>query len=70
MAVPNVFVVCVAPADKIDCGTGISCDRNVRFELCILTANDNDDKSDGNGVKSDRRVIVSEHNLEEKRKKS
>lgn len=69
---PTVFVVddvIIPPPDpgaiddNIDWGTGISCDRNVRLELCILTANDNDDKSDGNGVRSDRRVIVNEHSL-------
>lgn len=45
------------------CGTGISCDRNVRFELCIFTANDSDVRSGGNGVNNVRRDIVNEHNL-------
>lgn len=48
---------------KLNWGTGISCDRSVRFELCILTANDNDVRSDGNGVKIVKRVTVNEHNL-------
>lgn len=45
------------------CGTGISWDLNVRFELCIFTANDNDVRSGGNGIMSVSRVIDSEHNL-------
>lgn len=74
--VPFVFGSCVPPgpppppppiaalcgANK-ECGTEISCDRNVRFELCILTASDSDVKSDGNGASNVSRVIVSEHSL-------
>lgn len=52
-----------AVADSADNGTGISWERSVRLELCILTANERDDKSAGNGVSSDRRVMVNEHNL-------
>lgn len=52
------------------CGTGISCERNVRLELCIFTANDNDVKSGGNGIISVRRVIDNEHNLEAKKKQN
>lgn len=48
---------------RSDCGTGISCDLNVRLELCILTANDNDVRSGGNGIMSDSLVIDNEHNL-------
>jgi hypothetical protein len=48
----------------VNCGTGISCERRVRFELCILTASDSDERSAGRAVSSDNRVIVSEHNLE------
>lgn len=50
------------------CGTGISSDLNVRLELCIFTANDNDVISDGNGVISVSFVIESEHSLQEKNK--
>lgn len=45
------------------CGTGISCERNVRFELCIFTASDSDVRSAGNGVSNDRREMVSEQSL-------
>lgn len=48
---------------RSDCGTGISCDLNVRLELCILTANDNDVRSGGSGIMSDSLVIDNEHNL-------
>lgn len=58
---PGVYVP--PPTANIDWPTEISCERNVRFELCIFTANDSDDKSDGNGASNDKRVIVSEHNL-------
>lgn len=47
----------------VNCGTGISCERSVLFELCILTASDSDERSAGRAVSSDSRVIVSEHNL-------
>lgn len=54
-------------ADEIwSCGTVISCDRSVRFELCILTANESDVMSGGRVVKSDSRVIVKEHNLKKR----
>lgn len=49
--------------ERTDSGTGISCERSVRLELCILTASDNEDKSAGSGVSSDRRVIVREQSL-------
>lgn len=52
-----------AVTDSAERGTGISCERSVRLELCILTASDRDDKSAGSGVSSDRRVIVREHSL-------
>lgn len=52
-----------AVAVRADSGTGISWERSVRLELCILTASDSEDKSAGSGVSSDRRVIVSEHSL-------
>lgn len=48
----------------VNCGTGISCDRSVRFELCILTASESDERSAGRAVSSDNRVIVKEHSLE------
>lgn len=48
----------------VSCGTGISWERSVRFELCILTASESDVRSAGRAVSSDKRVIVSEHNLE------
>lgn len=54
-------------SDRADNGTGISCERSVRLELCILTASDIEDKSAGSGVSSDRRVIVREHSLEKGR---
>lgn len=46
-----------------DWGTGISCERSVRLELCILTARESDVRSGGSGVSSERRVIVREHSL-------
>lgn len=52
----------------ISCGTGISWERSVRLELCILTASESDVRSAGRAVSSDRRVIVSEHNLEREEK--
>lgn len=58
----------MALGDNIDCGTGISCDLNIRLELCILTANESDVNSGGSGVRSVKRVIVSEHNLKCKKK--
>lgn len=57
----------VMDVGMVGCGTGISWERNVRFELCILTASDSDAKSGGSGVNSDKRVIVNEHNLKEKK---
>lgn len=41
----------------------ISCERKVRFELCILTANESDVISGGRVASKDSRVIVKEHNL-------
>lgn len=58
------------PPGVIICGTGISCERKVRFELCILTANESDVKSGGNGVINDNRVIFKEHNLEGDKRES
>lgn len=52
----------------VSCGTGISCERRVRFELCILTASESDERSAGRAVRSDRRVIVKEHNLKKEKK--
>lgn len=51
------------------CGTGISWDLNVRLELCIFTANDNDVRSGGNGIISVSLVIDTEHNLQKRREK-
>lgn len=51
----------------VSCGTGISCERSVRFELCILTASESVERSAGKAVSSDSRVIVREHSLERKR---
>lgn len=55
------------PVRKIG-GTGISWERSVRFELCILTASDNDVKSGGKCVNKVSRVIFNEHNLENSEK--
>ena len=55
------------PYDEIaNCGTGISCDRKVRLELCILTASDSDVRSGGSGDNNESLVIVREHNLKRK----
>lgn len=48
----------------VSCGTGISCERSVRFELCILTASESVERSAGRAVSSDNLVIVSEQSLE------
>lgn len=55
--------------DICSCGTIISCDRKVRFELCILTANESDVISGGRVARRVSRVIVKEHNLKLKEKK-
>lgn len=55
--------------DICSCGTMISCDRKVRFELCILTANESDVRSGGRVVNRDSRVIVKEHNLQRSKKR-
>lgn len=51
------------PVRKIG-GTGISWERSVLFELCILTASDSDVKSGGKCVNKVSRVIFNEHNLD------
>lgn len=43
--------------------TGISWERRIRFELCIFTASDTEDRSMGNGLSTVNRVRVNEHNL-------
>lgn len=51
----------------VSCGTGISCERSVRFELCIFTASESDEMSAGRAVSNDSRVIVKEHSLEKRK---
>lgn len=46
--------------------TGISWERRIRFELCILTASETDDRSPGNGLSTVSRVMTNEHNLEQR----
>lgn len=45
--------------------TGISWERRIRFELCIFTATETDDRSPGKGVSTVNRVMINEHNLGE-----
>lgn len=43
---------------------GISWERRIRFELCILTATETEETSPGNGLSTVSRVMTNEHNLQ------
>lgn len=44
--------------------TGISWERRIRFELCILTATETEERSPGNGLSTVSRVMINEHSLQ------
>lgn len=64
---PPPPLIAAAADDPPNWTTGISWERRIRFELCIFTATETDDRSPGKGVSTVNRVMINEHNLGEEK---